>query len=292
MEVLNSLPKHNLFGLERQDYKSARVAVLPVPYDSTVTYKAGTRDGPRAIIEASRNMEWYSYELGRDVGSEIGIFTLDELAPDLSSPENMVNRISKEVGLLLDDKKIPLILGGEHTVSIGAFKAVKERHKDVGVVQLDAHSDTRDTMFNSRYAHSNVMARGVELFGSYCNVGVRSIEEKSPDALKKGRIVFMNEVKAKGARKLAAEIAKSMPKRLYLTIDLDVLDPSEMPSVGTPEPGGMRFGELCELLDELSKTKELVGMDVVELCPIPGMHAPDYLAAKLIYLSLGYFIAK
>ncbi len=288
MQPLNSLPKYTLFGAEEQDYKKAKVVVLPIPYDSTVTYKSGTRDGPRAIIEASRNMEAYSYELDADI-SKIGIYTMDELQPDLSSPENMVKRVQKEVSLIIDAGKIPLLLGGEHTITIGALKAFSERNKDFSLVLFDAHADLYDEFMSSRYTHASVTARASEFVKKIASVGIRSIHKK-PGDVKNVDIFFMRELRTKGVKRVAAEVARATGRDIYLSIDLDVLDPSEMPSVGTPEPGGLSFDELCEFISELSKSKRLIGFDIVELCPIPHIHAPDYLAAKLAYLTTGYFL--
>ncbi len=177
MEPLNTLPKYNLFGLDDQDYSKSKIVVLPVPYDSTTTYQSGARNGPRAIINASRNIELYSYEVGADI-SKLGIYTTDELAPDLSSPENMVKRISKEVGIILDDKKVPLLLGGEHTITIGAVQAFKQREEELSIIQFDAHTDSRDELFGSRYMHATVMSRVSELYDNFVQVGIRSIRAR------------------------------------------------------------------------------------------------------------------
>ncbi|MEM0159286.1 MAG: agmatinase [Candidatus Micrarchaeaceae archaeon] len=288
MEPLNQMPKHNLFGLEKQDYNTAKVVVLPVPYDSTLTYKTGSREGPRAIIEASRNIELYSYELGRSL-ENLGIYTLDELAPDLSSPEKMVASISREVGIIIDDKKIPLLLGGEHTITIGAVRAFKERNTEMSVIQFDAHTDSRDEIYGSKYTHATVMARVKELYSSPVQVGIRSIDEESAERIDKERVIFADEVHSTSAEGIAEKIIGMTNENVYLSIDLDVLDPSEMPSVGTPEPDGLSFRELLGIIKHIGKSKKLMGFDVVELSPIPYMTAPDYLAAKLTYLTIGHF---
>ncbi|MDE1828316.1 MAG: agmatinase [Candidatus Micrarchaeota archaeon] len=290
MQPLNSLPKYNLFGVEEIGYKKARVVVLPIPYDSTVTYRSGTREGPRAIIEASRNMEWYSYELGEDI-SKVGVYTMDEMAPDLSSPRNMVRQIAKEVELIIKAGKLPLILGGEHTLTIGAAEALASIGKKISFIQFDAHSDTRDEMFGTKYMHATAMARTRELCKNVVSIGIRSMESDTNGG-KNHTTYLMSDVHAKGIEKIAKEVAKITTDEIYITIDLDVLDPSEMPSVGTPEPDGMRFKDIVRFMELLSKEKRLVGFDLVELCPIPGMNAPNYLAAKLAYLTIGHFLLK
>ncbi len=288
MHILNSLPEYNLFGVENQDYESARVVAIPVPYDSTVTYKSGSRNGPRAIIEASRNIELYSYELNRDI-SKVGIFTTEELAPDFGSPERMINGIEKEVSKVLEDGKLPFMIGGEHSIAIGAIAAVRKIYDNgLSVIQFDAHSDSRDELYGSKYMHACVMARAHELSDSVFNVGVRSIEIESAKNLEKGSLVTMHDLRIAGIRESIKKVIEQCEDNVYITIDLDVLDPSEMPSVGTPEPDGLRFAELCNMIEEVAKHKHIVGIDMTELCPIPGMHSPDFMAAKLAYLAIGY----
>jgi len=284
--VLNALPKYNLFGLNDASYEQAKVIVLPVPYDSTSSYRTGSRDAPHAIIDASRNLELYSEELDYDI-SKIGIYTLEELAPHMGSPEAMVGRIEKEVGIILDDGKVPLILGGEHTVALGAIKAMARKYKDFSVVSFDAHSDSREEFMGTKYSHSCVMARVREFCKSCYIVGVRSTDELSKKKYEK-QMLFMKDVKKISADNIAKKIIEHTAQNIYMTFDFDVLDPSEMPSVGTPEPSGLRFAELTEILRIVLKNKKLLGLDFTELNPIPGLIAPNYLAAKLIYLTLGY----
>ncbi len=290
MRLLNSLPPYNLFGLEGSSYNGARVVALPIPYDATSTYVPGSRFGPKAIIEASRNMELYSIEAKADA-SRIGIYTTEELAPDLSSPKSMTERISKEVSLLINDKKIPLLIGGEHTIAIGAVKAFARQGRKFTVLHFDAHSDSRDELYNTRYCHACVMARIKELCGDYYSIGVRSIDEESAKRNDK-RILYMEKIRKLGIKKAAEVLAKNSGKDVYMTFDFDVIDPSEMPSTGTPEPGGLHFSELVEMLGIVLKNKNLIGMDFTELCPIPGVVAPDFLAAKLIYSALGFAYKK
>ncbi|MGC8587060.1 MAG: agmatinase [Candidatus Micrarchaeia archaeon] len=291
MEPLNALPKYNLFGLENQDYKKAKVVALPVPYESTVTYKSGTKEGPIAIIEASRNIELYSYELGKDL-SDIGIFTSDEIAPDLSSAENMINQISKEAGIVIDDGKIPFLIGGEHTITLGSLKAMKERKKDISIINFDAHTDTRDTIFGSKYTHATVMRRASEMYDGIVQVGTRSIDADSAEMLNKDMLFTVDQLRNADMNEIVDEIAGITKDNIYLSIDLDVLDPSEMPSVGTPEPDGLHFHSVLELIKGLAGRKNLAGLDIVELSPIPYLIAPNFLAAKLAYLTLGYFLAR
>ncbi len=287
MKILNAMPPYNLFGLEEQDYDSAKVVVLPIPYDSTSTYKAGSREGPRAIIEASRSMELYNEELGEVTSDKVGIFTLEELAPDFNSPEGTVNRIAKEVGLILDDKKLPVLLGGEHTIAVGGVRAISKKYREFSVLHMDAHADSRDEFFSTKYCHACVMARIRETCGSCYSVGIRSIDKESAKR-HANEMLYMKDMKNMDTKKIVDKILKNTKENLYITIDLDVLDTGEMPATGTPEPGGMRYDQLLAVLKGVLKERKLVGADINELNPIPGMVAPNVLAAKLVYNIIGY----
>ncbi len=291
MAVLNTTAPYNLFGLEGQDYKTAKVAVLPVPYDSTSTFKVGSREGPRAIIDASRALELYSEEFDEVIADKIGIFTLDEIAPDYNSPEGMVNRIAKEVSIVLEDGKMPLLLGGEHTIAVGAVKAIAKKYKDFSVLHFDAHADSRDEFMSTKYCHACVMARIREMCKSCFSVGVRSIDKDSAHEHEK-EIFYLKDMRGMDGKKIIDTILKNTKENIYITLDLDVLDPSEMPSTGTPEPDGMCYSQLKSIMKGVLAKKKLIGMDVNELNPIPGMVAPNFLAAKLIYQTLGYAFLK
>ncbi len=287
MKVLNAMPPYTLFGVEN-DYKKAKIVVLPVPYDSATTYKSGARDGPHAIIDASRNMEFYSEELGGDV-TELGIFTTDEIFPSVNSPEETVNMIEKEVTNILDDGKIPVCIGGDHTVAIGPIRAVGKKNRDFSVIHFDAHSDARDTYAGSKYCHACIMARAREVCSSCVSVGVRSIDEESARKYSK-EILYRKDMHAMSVKEIVDNILKRTKEKVYITIDVDVLDPSEMPSTGTPEPDGLRFYELTSILKGILAKKKLLGIDFNELSPPAGnnLTAPNFLVAKLIYMSLGY----
>ncbi len=285
MNLLNSMPEYTLFGVEDQNYKTAKVVVIPIPYDSTSTYKVGSREGPRAIIEASRSLEPYSEEFDGYV-RDIGIYTTEELQPDFDSPKKTVDRIAREVSILLDDNKIPLLLGGEHTIAVGAVKAFSERYDDFSVLHFDAHADSRDELFGTKFCHACVMARIREMCKSCYSIGVRSVDEISAKKHSKS-ILYMKDMHGMMPREIADRIIKNTKKKIYMTVDLDVIDPSEMPSTGTPEPGGIGFAALKEVIRLVLKKKELIGADFNELCPTQNMHAPNVLAAKLIYFTLG-----
>lgn len=290
MKLLHALPPYNLFGIEEQDYGKAKVVAIPVPYDSTVSYGTGTRNGPHAIIEASRSMELYSEDLGWNP-SEAGIYTTEELEPDMGSPERTVARIAREAEIVLEAGKMPLILGGEHTVALGPMQALKKLGREFSVLHFDAHSDSRNEFMGTKYSHACVMARARELAAKCYSAGVRSISEE--DSKKYGAdILYMKDMRSMDAQEAAMAIGANLGKDIYLTIDLDVLDPSEMPSVGTPEPGGLRYSELAEMISKTLEGRRLLGFDITELSPIPGLAASNYLAAKLAYHVIGCAFGK
>jgi len=225
MQILNSAAPYNLFGLEDQSYEKAKFVVLPVPYDSTMSYGSGSRDGPDAIIRASRHIELYSEELGFSP-ADAGIYTLEQLEPDVSGPEAMVKRIAREVSIIIGDGKVPLLLGGEHTVALGAVMAIANAGDDFSVLHFDAHSDSREEFMNSKYSHACVMARIRDMCKSTYSVGVRSIDEQGYSKYSKD-ILYMKDMRSMSDKIVAESISKHVKKNVYITIDLDVLDPSE-----------------------------------------------------------------
>jgi agmatinase len=228
-------------------------------------------------------MELYNEETGKDISS-IGIFTTDEIAPDFSSPENMVKRIEKEVIHVLDDRKMPLLIGGEHTVSLGSLRPIAAQNKKMTFLHFDAHSDMRDSFMGSKYCHACVAARAKELCNTY-GVGIRSTDEEG--AKRGGKsLLYMKDMHSMDTKGIIENIVKNTQEKVYISVDLDVIDPSEMPSVGTPEPDGLSFLQIKEIIKGVTRKKKILGMDFVELNPIPGFVAPNYLAAKLIYYAL------
>ena len=287
MKLLNAMPPYNLFGIEDQNYEKAKVVVLPVPYDSTTTYKTGARDGPHAIIDASRNLEFFTEELEQDI-SKLGIYTTEELAPNLDSPEKTIDSIEKEVTLLLGDSKMPLLLGGEHSIAIGSIRAVSKKYKkNFSVLHFDAHSDSRDEYMGSKYCHACVMARAREVCNSCFSIGLRSTEE---EGYRKHRntTIYRKDMHNRSTDDIVDELVKNIAENVYISVDVDVMDPSFMPSTGTPEPDGLSFYELTSIIKGVLSKKKLVGADFSELSPIGGFVAPNFTVAKLILLTLGY----
>lgn len=272
-------------GLDEQDYKTAKVVIFPVPYSSTTCWKTGANEGPQAIIEASRHMELYDVESKKDPSKE-GIFTLEPLEPSKDSPGETIARIKKVVDKILKDKKFPLMLGGEHSITLGTILSFKEKFSNFSVLQIDAHADLRNLYEGSQCHHGSVMRRVRELNIPVTQVGLRSISEEDADYVRKAKIKTIFPAPELPVDKIIA----TLKENVYLTIDLDGLDPSIMPSVGTPEPGGLGWYELLDLVKQLAQKRKIIGADVVELCPTPGFHAPDFLAAKLVYKIISYIL--
>lgn len=281
-------PPRNFAGISPpySDWENSRVVVLPVPYDSTTDWRSGARDGPRAIIDASRYLELYDLELKREI-YRVGIHTLPEIQPDMTSPENMTQRVYTVAGGLLDKNKTLLMLGGEHSLTLGMVKAYREKHQALSVLQLDAHADLRDSYLGTRFSHATVMRRVCELC-PIVPVGIRSLSEEEHRFIDEAGIkpVYANGLILAGDS--INHIIATLSNEVYITIDLDVLDPSIMSAVGTPEPGGIGWYELLNLLREVARSKRIVGFDLVELCPDEGPRSCAFLAAKLAYKLIGY----
>lgn len=267
-------------------YEKARFVVIPVPYDLTSTYQSGSRRGPMAIIEASCNMELYDEELGQET-YRVGIHTLPFLEVDARGPAEMIRRVRESVGEVLAKGKFPVLLGGEHSITFGAVAAVQEIYPEIGVLQLDAHADLRDQYQGSPYSHAAVGRRVAEI-AQLVQVGVRSMSVEESRFLREGKVASFSADFTRSREDWYKIICNHLPRDVYVTIDLDVLDPAFMPATGTPEPGGLTWGEILLLLKEVAKEKSIVGFDVVELAPLPGLIAPDFLASKLIYRLMGY----
>lgn len=259
------------------------IVILPVPYDETSTWMKGADSGPRALIEASRNMELYDTETGGEVYHR-GIFTDIPLEVP-SQAELMVNHVYQAVSEWMKQGKFVVTLGGEHSVSIGAAKAHHMQYPDLSVLQLDAHTDLRQDYQGSAYNHACTMAR-IREFCPITQVGIRSMDIEEKKYIDPARVFFQERIHYQA--NWMQDVLGTLSGKVYITIDLDVLDPSIMPSTGTPEPGGMDWYTILALIKMVAENRELVGFDVVELCPSKHNRAPDFLAAKLVYKVLGY----
>jgi len=274
------------FGLLPEKYSAydtASVVILPVPYDRTSTWIKGADKGPEAVIQASANMELYDIETDSQVYTK-GIFTDNPLRTALL-PEDMSRLIYERITQLLTDGKFPVVIGGEHSVSIGAVKAHAQNAKDMAVLQIDAHADLRDEYEGSKFNHACVMARVKEMCPAV-QVGIRSMDASEKESIDPEKTFFAKDIV--GAHDWIDKVISLLSDNVYVTIDLDVFDPSIMPSTGTPEPGGLGWYGVLALLKNLCSIKNVIGFDVVELCPNENNKAPDFLAAKLIYKFLSY----
>jgi len=270
-------------GYSFPEPENAKAAILPVAYEGTVSYAQGTAEGPRAIIDASKEIEFYDEETNTEP-YEAGIITLKELKPQ-QAPEKAIEEVEKAVAKILADKRFPIMLGGEHSLSIGAVRAAKKKFPSLSVLQFDAHADLRDEYDDSKYSHACTMRRIIEDGCKTVQVGIRSTDRESLDWSKGKTKIFWAREKAKWKLK---EMLDALTDDVYVTFDVDAFDPSIMPSTGTPEPGGLLWDETLAILRRVFAEKNVVGCDVVEFAPIPEMHAPDFTAAKLVYKMLAY----
>ena len=263
------------------EYKKSKIVILSVPYDATTSYKSGTRNGPNAIISASRNMELFDEETNLNI-SDIGICTLEELDV-VTDPEKMLQRVYETCQHLVSEDKTIVMIGGEHSLSLATVKALKEKHNNISVLHIDAHSDMAFEYKGSKFSHGCV-ARRISEICPIVQVGVRSISTDDIEyANQKGiRIFYALEIANSKDNRWINEVMSSLTDDIYVTIDIDALDISIMPSVGTPEPGGLQWYQLLDLLKQLGEKKNVLGFDVMELCPIPNNVAPDFATAKLI----------
>jgi agmatinase len=281
------LPHEVFAGLEPSysNLEHARTVVLPVPYDGTSEWRAGSRHGPQAIIDASQYLELYDLEMDREV-YRVGISTLPQLEPVLSSPRDMIDRVYAAVKGLIQRDKFILLLGGEHSLSLGAVRACKEAFPGLSVLQLDAHADLRNEYMGTKYGQACVMRRIFELC-PICQVGLRSLsrEEKQFLTHNKLRPLYMSDLVSNEA--YVGQMVDSLSEDVYVTIDVDVLDPSIMPAVGTPEPDGMSWRQVLDILEPVALHKHVVGFDLTEFCPAEGPGSCAYLLAKLAYRLIG-----
>jgi agmatinase len=273
------------FAPEYTRRDTSKAVIVPVPYDGTSTYMKGSDKGPEAILQASPNLEFYDIQTDSEVFTE-GIYT-DEPVVENASPEAMSAAVRKRIAGWLNEGKFPVLLGGEHSVSIGAIEAMAAQYKNLTVLQLDAHSDLRDNYESSAHNHACVMARAKELC-PIVQVGIRSMDIGETKNMDKSRVFFAHDICDGQGRGWIEKCVGMLTENVYITIDLDAFDPSVLPATGTPEPGGMNWYEVMALLKAVFRARNVVGCDVVELCPRPQHWGSDFLAAKLVYAMLTY----
>jgi len=265
------------------EYRESEIVILSVPYDGTSSWVKGSAKGPAAIIEASKYLELYDIETKSCVYKK-GIHTLPPLDVKRSDPpEWVVEKIENEAQKHL--KKFMVMLGGEHSITTGLVRALKKRHFDFSVLQLDAHADSRDRYKGSPYNHASVMARVKEIC-PIVQVGIRSVAEEEAPSIQWENIFLAKDIYDR--EDWIKKAVSQLKEKVYITIDMDVFETSLMPSTGTPEPGGLGWYQVLKFLKHVIEKKKILAFDVVELCPNKNNKSPDFLAAKLIYKLLSY----
>lgn len=270
-----------------RNYESSKIAVLPVPYDKTSTWVKGSDKGPEALLDASVALEWYDIETKTEVYKR-GIYTADPVTEN-KTPEILCDAVDNRVSALLNDGKFPVTIGGNHTVSIGAFRAMSRKYKNLTILQLDAHSDLRDTYEGSTLNHACVMYNASKMC-PITQVGIRSMCVEELDNFDESRIFYAHKIYNNDLWQEKA--ISTLSENVYVTIDLDVFDPSVLPSTGTPEPGGLTYYQVLHFLRSVFYNRNVVGFDIVELCPNPNERASDFLAARLAYQLMTYRFEK
>jgi len=269
------------------NFENAKIVILSVPFEAGNNWINGTDKGPDAILEASVNLEFYDIETSSEAHLK-GINTVDPIL-EKETPEKLVKAVYNRTLSLLNDKKFPVIIGGNHSVPIGAFRAFSEFYDDLTILQLDAHADLRQEYEGSEFNHACAMARARE-YAPVVQVGIRSMSVGELPFADTERMFFSHQLYSD--KTLYSKAIEKLSENVYITIDLDVFDPSVIPSTGTPEPGGPDYYELMHFLREVVSKRNVVGFDVVELCPSAANKAPDFIAAKIIYQLLSYRFAK
>ena len=274
---------------EYSDYLSSRYVIVPVPFEGTVSYGKGTAGAPDAICNASHEIELYDYELDSEP-FEAGISTHKKIVAD--TPESVISSLKDAAKKIIADNKIPIIIGGEHSISLGPVTALKNRYPDLSVLQVDAHADLRDEFDTKKNSHACIMRRISDLDIPIVQVGIRSMSYDEAMLIRSKEInthiVAAKDISSSKDRSWIDEVTKHLSDHVYITIDVDGLDPSIMPATGTPEPGGILWYDMLCLIKQVISSRKVVGSDIVELAPIEGMHAPDVLCAQLLYKLIGY----
>jgi len=257
--------------------------IVPVPYDGTSTWHKGADTGPEALLEASAAVELYDIETAREPWRD-GIRTLAALDVP-ADPEGMSSVVRETVSAILEGGELPVVLGGEHSVTIGAVDAAADRFDDLTVLQIDAHADTREEYEGSSHNHACVMARARER-SLIVQVGIRAVDATEMPGLDPARVFWAHDIVPATDDSWMEEVVRLLTGHVYVTIDLDAFDPALIPATGTPEPGGLEWYTVNRLLRRVARASRVVGFDVVELLPAEGHHASAFAAAKLVYRFL------
>ena len=288
------IPKQFIGSEAQTTYEQASVVILPIPYEKTTTYRQGCQHGPKAILEASQQLEAYDIELDKEICHSTGIYTVNEIASTINNPEltpeDMLAVTTSRVSSLISDGKFVIALGGEHSITAGIVQAYKNYlEESFTVIQIDAHGDMRHSYEGSIYNHACVMRRLLDMDLPTLPIGIRSICLEEAKLIKEQNIpIIWSKDIYQNADWITQAIAKINTKKVFITIDLDGLNPSLMPGVGTPEPGGLNWYGLIDFLRNVFNTYEVIGCDVMELAPTSDSVVSEFIAAKLIYKLIGY----
>ena len=291
--MANELPYHAqlpfTFGALEQDagsFDRAGAVILPVPFERTTSYVPGTKNGPREIIAASGQVELYDEELGREI-CDVGIHTLPAMESPFASADDALAEMRRVAAWLARAGKFFVALGGEHALTPPLVAGVADVHPGVTVLQIDAHADLRERYMGDRNSHASAMRRVLE-HAPAVQVGIRNLSAPEAEAIPGLDTKVFYDWNMRDDPAWMTRIVDALGEKVYVTIDCDGIDPAIMPAVGTPEPGGLTWRELLALLKLVMSRKTVVAADVVELCPIPGLVAPTFLAARLVYKLIGY----
>lgn len=283
----------NFLAIEEQysSYDNSEIVILSAPFEKTVSYGHGTEKGPEEILKASHYVEFYDEELDRELVFEKGICSIAPINFKDHSVKKSLNMIYEKVSRVLGDGKFPVVLGGEHSITSAVVKAFSEIHPDMSILHFDAHSDLRDSYEGSIYSHASVMARVFEYNKNLVQVGIRA------QCAQEAKFIKENAIKTFYARNIrqgmygenwAQEVLNSLKEKVFISFDVDCFDPSLLPATGTPEPGGMFWDEIMNLLKLVGRERNIVGFDVLELAPSKGSDSSNFTTAKLVYKLLNY----
>jgi len=265
-------------------YEEALIHIIPVKMEKSVSYGAGTEAGPAAILRASQQLEAFD---GKTVPGESGMYTHPPVRCNSNTAHEDIALIASEVAPVIRQKSVPVILGGEHTVTLGPLKAFRDAGEKIGVVQFDAHADLRDSFEGDHMSHACVMRRVHETGFPIMQIGIRSLSQPEDIFRQERNIPCLDAETIYRGGIPDAVLPPDFPEKIYITFDIDCLDPSIMPATGTPEPGGLSWYQALDLLTRVAEGRTICGCDVVELAPAPHMHAADFIAAKLVYVMIG-----
>lgn len=298
---MNTMKKHLLnaspFGAFKYDfrddaeaYEKSNAIIMGVPYDGTVTFQTGARYGPESVLRVSPNLERYDRELGNIFKAGIYTAGIVELEDVRANPEAVMNRVFEISRRYVSDHKFLVTIGGEHSITQGVVKAYADTYDELSVLQLDAHHDLADEYGGSRYNHASVAKRLIEMGCSITQFGIRVTSEEEHAFINnrdQGLTIFYAK-NIYNHERWHDEAIGSLKDNVYITLDLDGLDPSIMPSTGTPVPGGLGWYGTLNFLEKVYENRNVIGLDIMELMPIPGNEAPNFLAANLIYKNIGF----